>query len=86
MPIAQSLLPEPTRRWRDSPGAGARAPPGGEPFRSPEHATRERGESAMIGALLAQRGVRRTYEALNDRDLDRFLARLGRGRHLHLPR
>lgn len=28
----------------------------------------------MIGALLAQRGVRRTYDALNARDLDRFLA------------
>lgn len=28
----------------------------------------------MIGALLARRGVRRTYDALNDRDLDRFLA------------
>ena len=28
----------------------------------------------MIGALLAQRGVRRTYNALNARDLDGFLA------------
>lgn len=28
----------------------------------------------MIGALVAQRSVRRTYDALNARDLDRFLA------------